>query len=70
MEFPSLDLPKTVVAFLGVILLGLVAMLFTPAGEGMAQRTILMMVTPSMVLFGIVCLVIGIAHGQHRAAGA
>lgn len=67
MALPSLDLPKTAAAFIAIILVGVLSMLYTPAGEAMTTDTIFMMVTPSMVAFGLVCLVIGVAHGQHRA---
>lgn len=70
MPLPSLDLPKTAAAFVGLIVLGVAGLVFSPAGAAMGQDTILMMVTPSMVVFGLICLVIGVAHGQHRAAGA
>ena len=61
------DLPITAGAFVAVIVVGLLTMLFTPAGEAMQTDTVLVMVTPSMVLFGLVCLVIGVKHGEYRA---
>ncbi|MXV61144.1 hypothetical protein GS429_03530 [Natronorubrum sp. JWXQ-INN-674] len=61
MEF---DLPKTVAAFLVVIALGVGGMI---ASDMMATDTILMMVAPSMVLFGAIMLAIGVQYGEHRA---
>lgn len=60
MEF---DLPTTAAAFIAVVALG-VAALF--AMDVMATDTILMMVTPSMILFGFVCLLIGVKYGEQR----
>ncbi|ELY63896.1 DUF7333 family protein [Natrinema versiforme] len=62
MEF---DLPKTAVAFLVVIGIGIGGMLATPMGTD----TILMMVTPSMIVFGLLMLALGVKHGEYRAAG-
>lgn len=36
----------------------------------MPPNIVLMMVLPSMVLFGLVCLGIGVKHGEHRASGS
>lgn len=60
------DLPVTAGAFLAVILVGVLAMLFSPAGEAMQTDTILTMVTPSMLVFGLICLLIGVKHGEYR----
>lgn len=61
-------LPVTAGAFVAVIVLGVLAMLFTPAGEAMGEDTILTMVAPSMIVFGLVCLALGVKHGEYRAA--
>ncbi|WIV66917.1 DUF7333 family protein [Natrialbaceae archaeon AArc-T1-2] len=61
----ELDLPKTVVAFVLVVAIGTGALLTMPMG--MTTDTVLMMVTPSMVIFGLITLAIGVAHGQYRA---
>ena len=38
------------------------------AGSGVMQTTtVLMMVAPSMVVFGLVCVVIGVKHGEYRS---
>ncbi|TSD09559.1 hypothetical protein DP107_15585 [Haloglomus irregulare] len=36
----------------------------------MPTNTILMMVLPSMLAFGLICLGIGVKHGEHRAGSS
>lgn len=60
----ELDLPKTIAAFALIIALGVVGMLATP----MTLETVLMMVLPSMVIFGAIVLAIGVKHGEYRAS--
>ncbi|KAB1189041.1 MULTISPECIES: hypothetical protein [Haloferax] len=61
MEF---DLPKTVALLVGLVAVGTAALV----GMGvMATSTVLMMVTPAMLVFGAVCLAIGVKHGEYRA---
>ncbi|OLZ40934.1 hypothetical protein A6E15_07980 [Natrinema saccharevitans] len=60
MEF---DLPKTAVAFLVVIGIGIGGMFATPMGTD----TVLMMVAPSMIVFGLIMTLLGIKHGEYRA---
>jgi hypothetical protein len=61
MEF---DLPRTAALFLGLVILGVGGL----AGSGMmATRTVLMMVAPSMLGFGVICLALGVKHGEYRA---
>lgn len=60
----ELNLPKTIAAFALIIALGVVGMLVTP----MTLDTILMMVLPSMVVFGAIVLAIGVKHGEYRAS--
>ncbi|WP_416839078.1 hypothetical protein [Haloferax sp. DFSO52] len=61
MEF---DLPKTVALLVGLVAVGTAALV----GMGvMATSTVLMMVTPTMLVFGAVCLAIGVKHGEYRA---
>jgi hypothetical protein len=61
MEF---DLTKTVGALVALVVVGTAAL----AGMGvMATNTVLMMVTPAMLVFGAVCLAIGVKHGEYRA---
>jgi hypothetical protein len=64
----ELDLPKTAVAFVVLIAVGLGGLIGAPIPMG--TSTILMMVAPSMIVFGLICLAIGVAHGQYRAGAA
>lgn len=59
MEF---DLPKTAAVFGFLIVLGVVGTM-----PMMGTGTVLMMVLPSMVIFGLLVLAIGVKHGQYRA---
>lgn len=63
MEF---DLTKTAAAFIVVIALGVGGLLAAPM---MTADTVLMMVAPSMIVFGLIMLVLGVKHGEYRAAG-
>ncbi|WP_440990909.1 DUF7333 family protein [Haloarchaeobius baliensis] len=60
----ELDQTKTAAAFIALIVLGTGALL---AMQVMPTDTTLMMVTPSMLVFGLICLGIGVAHGEYRA---
>ncbi|WP_123538675.1 DUF7333 family protein [Halosimplex salinum] len=60
----ELDLTKTAAAFVVLIAAGVGGLI---AMDVMPQDTVLMMVAPSMVAFGLICLAIGVAHGQYRA---
>ena len=60
----ELDTVKTVLAFVIVIAIGTATLFPMP---GMTTDTILTMVVPSMVIFGLIMLAIGVAHGQYRA---
>lgn len=62
MEF---DLPTTAAAFIAVIAIGVGGLIAAPM---MTTNTVLMMVAPSMIVFGLIMLAIGVAHGQYRAA--
>ncbi|ADQ67898.1 hypothetical protein GL213_11595 [Halogeometricum borinquense] len=62
MEF---NLPVTAGALVGLVALGTVGLIMMPA---MQTRTVLMMVAPSMLVFGAICLVLGIKHGEYRAS--
>lgn len=61
MEF---DLPKTAAAFVAIIVAAVGGLL---AMDVMPPRITLMMVAPSMVAFGLICLGLGVMHGEHRA---
>ncbi|GAB3682768.1 hypothetical protein GCM10028857_09220 [Salinarchaeum chitinilyticum] len=58
------DPVTTVVAFLAVIVVGVGSLL---AMGFMAVQTTLMMVAPSMAIFGLICLAIGVKFGEYRA---
>jgi hypothetical protein len=60
MEF---DRTRTAVAFVAVLAIGVGISMATP----MTTDTVLMMVLPSMVVFGLVMLALGVKHGEHRA---
>lgn len=62
---PELNTVSTAIAFVVVIAVGTAGLWFMPVG--MDEETILMMVLPSMVVFGAIMLAIGIAHGQYRS---
>jgi predicted lysophospholipase L1 biosynthesis ABC-type transport system permease subunit len=63
MEF---DLAKTAVAFVALIALGVGALLLAPV---MAASTVLTMVLPAMVVFGLLCLALGVRYGEFRTSG-
>ena len=52
-------------ALLAVIAVGLGGLL---AGDVMPVRVVLMMVAPSMVVFGLLAFGLGVRHGEHRAS--
>ncbi|MFC7080804.1 DUF7333 family protein [Halorussus caseinilyticus] len=61
MEF---TFPATAAILLGIVALGTAALI----GMGfMATTTVLMMVTPSMLVFGAIALFVGVKHGEYRA---
>lgn len=60
MEF---DLPKTAAAFVVLIAIGVIGTI-----PMMGTTTVLMMVLPSMVVFGLIMLALGVKHGQYRTA--
>ncbi|WP_276260957.1 DUF7333 family protein [Haloglomus litoreum] len=62
MEF---DLTVTAGIFAAIIAVGIGGLVAAPIP--MATGTILMMVLPSTVVFGLVCLAIGVKHGEYRA---
>jgi uncharacterized membrane protein HdeD (DUF308 family) len=64
MEF---DLTKTVAVFAILIAVGVGALVAAPM---MGTSTVLMMVAPSMIVFGLICLAIGVKHGEYRAGAA
>jgi hypothetical protein len=62
MEF---DPTTTAAAFVVLIAVGTGVLLAMPIG--MATSTVLMMVLPSMVVFGLICLLLGVRYGEYRA---
>ena len=62
MEF---DLAKTAIVFIALIAIGVGGL--ATAGV-MELRTVLMMVLPSMAAFGLICLGLGVKHGEYRAS--
>jgi hypothetical protein len=63
MEF---DLVTTAVVFVALIALGVGGLIGSPVPMG--TSTILMMVLPSMAIFGLIALAIGVKHGEYRAS--
>lgn len=61
MEF---NLPVTVVALVVIVAIGTAGLIGMGA---MATSTVLMMVAPSMLVFGLIALFIGVKHGEYRA---
>lgn len=61
MEF---DTARTAVLFVALIALGVGGL---AASGVMSTRVVLMMVLPSMVVFGLLCLGLGVKLGEHRA---
>ena len=62
---PELNEVATVIATVLVIAVGIGGLWILPLG--MTDDTILTMVFPSMVAFGVIMLAIGISHGKYRA---
>ena len=62
MEF---DLTTTAIVFVALIAIGVGGLL---VADVMATGTVLMMVLPAMVVFGVLCLAIGVQYGQHRTS--
>ncbi|WP_253736273.1 DUF7333 family protein [Halohasta salina] len=55
----------TIGLFAAVIAIGTLALIAAPM---MTAQTVLMMVLPSMVVFGLITFGIGLKHGQYQAA--
>ncbi|PSQ64906.1 MAG: hypothetical protein BRD24_08925 [Halobacteriales archaeon SW_9_67_24] len=62
MEFDS---TTTAIVFVALIAIGVGGLL---VADVMATGTVLMMVLPAMVVFGVLCLAIGVQYGQHRTS--
>lgn len=61
------DRTTTVGVFAAIIVLATAALVAAPM---MRTQTVLTMVLPSMVVFGAICLWLGVKHGEHRAGTA
>ena len=61
MEF---SLPTTAGVLVAVVAAGTAALV---ASGVMPTNIVLMMVTPSMLVFGAICAAIGVKHGEYRA---
>ena len=61
------DLVRTAAIFAVLIAAGVGGLM---SADVMAQDTVLMMVAPSMAAFGLVCVAIGVKHGEFRARSA
>jgi len=61
-------LPVTLGLLVGLVALGAVGLITAPIP--MTTGTILMMVVPSMLVFGAVVLFVGVKHGEWRARSA
>lgn len=62
MEF---DTTTTAMGFVLLVLIGVGVSWATPMG----QRTVLMMVLPALVIYGLLTLALGVKHGEYRARG-
>jgi len=60
----ELDQTKTAAIFVALIAVGVGGLV---ASGVMETNTIMMMVAPSMIAFGLICLFIGVKHGEYRA---
>jgi len=58
------DLTTTAGIFILVIAVGAGGLVAAPF---MGLQTVLMMVAPSMVVFGLICLGLGVKYGEYRA---
>ncbi|MFB6243525.1 MAG: hypothetical protein ABEH80_05460 [Halobaculum sp.] len=62
MEF---DTTVTAGIFLGIVAIGTAGLIVAPIP--MQTSTILMMVLPSIVIFGLITVALGVKHGEYRA---
>ncbi len=63
----AFDLPRAVGLLLAIVVLGVAGLV---ASGMMALETTVMMVAPSMLLFGAIAFLIGMKHGEFRATRA
>ena len=62
------DLTHTTVVFVALVAIGVIGLITAPIPMG--TDTILMMVAPSMAVFGLICVAIGVKHGEFRTRSA
>ena len=60
------DTTTTAAGFVLLVLIGVGVTWMTP----MDGSTVLMMVLPSLVIFGLLVLALGVKHGEYRARGS
>jgi hypothetical protein len=60
------DRTTTLGIFAGLIVIGAGGLL---ASGVMTVGTVLVMVLPAMIVFGLVCLAIGVRYGEYRTTG-
>ena len=63
----NFDLVRTAAVFAVLIVVGVGGLM---SADVMAQETVLTMVAPSMAAFGVICVAIGVKHGEFRARSA
>ncbi len=61
MEF---SLPVSLGALLAIVIVGVVGLV---SSGMMVLETTLMMVAPSMLIFGLIAFALGVKHGEYRA---
>lgn len=61
---PELNELAALIAFVAVIVVGTAGLWILPMD--MTEETILTMVVPSMIVFGLIMFGIGVAHGKYR----
>jgi hypothetical protein len=59
------DLPRALGALIALVAAGIAGL---AAAGVMATSTVLMMVLPSTLLFGLIAFGLGVKHGEYRAA--
>ena len=60
-------LPATAGVLIALVAVGTAGLI---ASSVMPTTVVLMMVAPSMLVFGAVCAAVGVKHGEHRAGAA
>jgi hypothetical protein len=60
----NFTLPTTAGVLIALVAVGTAALV---ASGVMPTNVVLMMVTPSMLVFGAICAAIGVKHGEYRA---